>query len=355
MNKFWIGLLCGITLCFSTAAIASNAIQGVLFPSKITIHNGSQVKELSTSTGMTVISYKNQTFIPLRSFTEATGSIVNFQPATKENGNLNQIEVFGPTTLAGLNLKSKDGSVTLGNLNIDSRDSGSIKVTGGTVKINQDISGKQIVLEAIGPDGSIRGKSEFVYIDNENINPPKLGEIRLFKTLLSYAGSDATFRASVQNIENVKLNSKQDLNQSGITKPFYGMLVPPSGDVYSIAERPVLPFNFTLMNTSDASIEVDKVPLSLTVYKGNSIDSINPIVYEYKLPPLTGKLAPREQFEISIPWYLSDKNGSIQPGNYVVSLKLPKQIQYQKDGTVTKQVWDVTLQYGSDFGMNIKK
>ncbi len=150
-------------LCFSTAALASNAIQGILYPSKITIHNGAQVKELSTTKDTVVINYKGQTYIPLRLFSDSMGSVVNFQPASTANDNLNQIQVFSQSSITGLNINSNEGYVSVGNLLTDENDKGVVE--GGLIKINKDISGKQIVMEAVGPDGKVVGASQYFYVD----------------------------------------------------------------------------------------------------------------------------------------------------------------------------------------------
>lgn len=358
MRKFWIGLICGIMLCFFTAAIASNAIQGTLYPSEITIHNGTQVKELSTAKGTVVINYKNQTYIPLRLFSESMGSLVNFQPASTTNGNLNQIQIFSQSTLAGLNISSIDGYVSAGNLLIDDNNKGLVE--GGTIKINKDISGKQIILEAIGPDGAVVGASEYFYIDNENINPPKPGDLRSFKTLLAfgYNSSDVTYRLKVQNFVNVKPNPLGELNERDkeyLTYPLYGVMVPPtgSGDGYRIADRAIMPFSFTLTNISKDDIVLDEVPLSFIVYKINPDGTNWKVVTPYKLPPIKGRLASNEAFEVHIPWYMKDKNGSVKPGDYLVSLVLPKQIQLLNEATGKKQAWNVELRYGNEFGITM--
>jgi hypothetical protein len=356
MKKFWFGMICGITLCFSTAALASKAIQGILYPSKITIHNGTQVKELSTTNGTVVINYKNQTYIPLRIFSESTGSIVNFQPASKANsGDLNEIEVFSQSSLTGLNINSNEDYVTVGNLSTDDKDKEVIR--GGTIKINKDISGKQIVMEAVGPDGAVRGTSEYFYIDKENIDPSKPGDVRSFKTLLAFShDSDVTYRIKVQNFVNVKSDPMLDLNQLDLTHPLFGVMVPPAGpgDGYRIVDQAIMPFSFTLTNTSTDSIVLDEVPLSLIVYKSNPDGTNRKMVTQYKLRPLKGKLASREGFELHIPWYMKDKNGSVKPGDYVISLVLPKQIQFLNESTGKKQAWDVKLRYGTDFSITMK-
>jgi hypothetical protein len=351
MKKFIVGLLCGIVLCFCTAAVASNSIQAVLFPSKITIHNGTQIKELNSSNGTVVLNYKNQTYIPLRAFSEAMGSLVNYNVATKSNGNLNQIEIFSQSTLAGLNIKSNDGYVTIGNMVVEDKDTGSTRVKVGTIKVNKDLSGKQIDLEAVGEDGTVRGVSEFFYIDNENIEKPKAGDIKSFQTELSFGGpaKSITFRVSVHDIVYKQTNNDLDFGYPVVTKPFYGYMAPTFFNDDHNHDKAIIPYKFSLLNTSGDTLVLDNVPLNFFVYKTKLDGTDKKLIYQHSLPPLQGKLAPREGFNINIPWYQNDKNGPVLPGKYLVTLEIPKQIQYLNERTGIKQPWDVDLQYGTNF------
>ncbi|MBD3918080.1 hypothetical protein H8B09_04900 [Paenibacillus sp. PR3] len=346
MRKFWVGLLCGVVLSFSIAAAAPDTIQGILYPSKITIHDGNKVKEISTSTGATVISFNNQAYIPLRLFAEATGSVVTFKAASGQSDKLNQIEVFGSSTLDGMNITSSDGSVSLGNIVSKGDNKALIE---GTVKINKDIRGKEIVIQAISKDRPTQ-TSEYVYINDEEINPPRPGDIRSFKALLAHDG-DVTYRVLVQPIVHVTTNTQLDLNNPAVEKPIYSFIVP-SGDEFQFAERPVIPFNFSLMNTGTTTVDISAVTMTLNVYKKDSSNAANiKALYTYRIPPMAGKLAPRELFEINIPWFLHNDSG--KPGTYIVELDMPKQIQFQEEGKTTKQTWNVKLQYGSRFEVTL--
>lgn len=92
MKKFVTGLLCGAVLSVSTAAFASDSIQAILFPSKVTF----QVKDTSTvlDTSMDpVINYNNKAYIPLRAFSEAIGAHVGFVGASDATNNQNLITI----------------------------------------------------------------------------------------------------------------------------------------------------------------------------------------------------------------------------------------------------------------------
>jgi hypothetical protein len=359
MKKFWLGLACGVVLCVSTAAITSKSIQGTLFPSKITIMNGAQVKELSTDSGTTVINYKDQTYIPLRLFSNAMGADVTFQPATSESDKLNRIQIISKSSQAGLDIKSNDGYASAGHLIMDEADKGVVK--GGIIRINKDLSGKRVVLEAVGANGSVIGTSEYFYIDDENLLPPKPGDVRTFKTVLGFAyDSSVTFRLKVQNVISVKDNPLgedfPEREQEYLTYPLYGVMVPPSGfgDGSRVTDHPVMNFKFTLTNLEKSTVVVDETPLAFAVYSANADGTNRKLISQTKLPPLKGKLAPDEAFDVSLPWYMKGKDGLVKPGHYVVELQLPKQIQVLNEGTGNKQQWNVSLRYGNMFGVELK-
>lgn len=353
MRNLIVGLICGIILTFGTAAVASNSVQAILFPSKITIHVGDQVKELNTSSGTTVLNYKNHVYIPLRTFSETMDSHVNYSEATIGNGNLNQIEIFSQSSLTGLNILSEDNSVALGNL-ISESSPGHTRITGGMIKINKELKGKQIVLEVLDENGKVKGSSDYFYIDGENIKAPSVGDIKSFRTELNFDHNAASYKVIVHDIISKKKNDDLDLRYPSITKPLFGNFVPPPFLDEQVSKFAVIPYKFTLLNTSENTLHLDDIPLALIVNKGNPDGSAKKIVYQLELPSIKGTLAPLESFEINIPWYQYDQNGKVQPGLYFVTVEIPNKIQFLNEGTGTKEFWDVKLQYGTTFQVEIK-
>ncbi|TNJ62241.1 hypothetical protein FE784_31650 [Paenibacillus hemerocallicola] len=97
MKKWMIGVGSGIVLFVSTAAAlpsnASNAIYGVLFPSTVTIHSGSETKMIDGTGHNEILNYNNKAYIPLRSFAEAMESRVDYQPPSDYTG-MHKIDIF---------------------------------------------------------------------------------------------------------------------------------------------------------------------------------------------------------------------------------------------------------------------
>jgi hypothetical protein len=100
VKKWVIGVVSGIVLIVSivsTAVVfpsnASNAIYGVLFPSTVTIHNGSESKVIDGTGDNGILNYNNKAYIPLRTFAEAMESRVDYQPPSDYTG-VHKIDIY---------------------------------------------------------------------------------------------------------------------------------------------------------------------------------------------------------------------------------------------------------------------
>ncbi|MGK9250230.1 stalk domain-containing protein [Paenibacillus humicus] len=94
MKKFVMGLFCGAVLSMSTVAFASDSIQAILFPSKITFQVKGNQAVLDTSEN-SVLNYNDKTYIPLRAFAEAMGANVDFVAESEATNHLNLITISG--------------------------------------------------------------------------------------------------------------------------------------------------------------------------------------------------------------------------------------------------------------------
>lgn len=98
VKKWIIGVVSGVALMVATAAVlpsnASNAIYGVLFPSTVTIHKGSESKVIDGTGGENgILNYNNKAYIPLRTFAEAMDSRVDYQPPA-DYTEVHKIDIF---------------------------------------------------------------------------------------------------------------------------------------------------------------------------------------------------------------------------------------------------------------------
>lgn len=92
MKKFVAGLICGAALSMTTVAVASDTIQAILFPSKITFEMKGNQAILDTDENP-VLNYNDKTYIPLRAFAEAMGANVDFVAGSEATGGLHLIKV----------------------------------------------------------------------------------------------------------------------------------------------------------------------------------------------------------------------------------------------------------------------
>jgi hypothetical protein len=109
LKKFFIGLICGVTITASTAVYASDTIKTYLFPVKYVINGES--KEMDSE--YTTLNYKSHTYVPIRYLAENMGATVRF------NNDKQQVSIDYETS-DGLNLKDGwDGDfITAGNLRL---------------------------------------------------------------------------------------------------------------------------------------------------------------------------------------------------------------------------------------------
>jgi hypothetical protein len=111
MKKFLLGLTTGVILAGSTAVYASNSIQALLFPAKVTFHVNGEIKELDGDQ-TSILNYNNKTYIPLRTFAESMGSRVDYSDISGPKvdvylGSSNEQETTQPTNDSETELNGK--------------------------------------------------------------------------------------------------------------------------------------------------------------------------------------------------------------------------------------------------------
>lgn len=353
MKKYIIGFLSGTVLSLTTVAFASGVIQVSLFPSKVKFHVNNTVKEID---GLDILNYNNRIYIPLRSFSETIGSSVNFQPASKDTENVNLIDIYSSGSsgnadhsdqIQTFSWKDPNGYVSVGDLNVTEESPYGNTVTSGTIQINKDLTGKRIDMELYDKTGEGISCSEFVYIDNQDIQPPQPGDIRSFKTDMSFdkgreiGSCKITVSNILKPIENEYINK-----QNG--DPIAILFSPPSAysfDTHSIAIGDIHVSTLQLYNSSENTITVDPINFEFAVYKVDDEDTFSASgepVYTYKLPVISGPILSKAGYEVKIPWNQRGLDGNmISEGKYVVELKLtPHLIQYTNEGSKDIQFFD---------------
>ncbi|MEI7028165.1 stalk domain-containing protein [Paenibacillus sp. y28] len=77
MKKRWFvsGVMAGILVSCAAAASASEAVQAIIFPMKVSVNQAEQ--RLPEGTG--ILNYNNKTYVPLRFFAESLGAAVDYR------------------------------------------------------------------------------------------------------------------------------------------------------------------------------------------------------------------------------------------------------------------------------------
>jgi hypothetical protein len=360
MKKFIIGLICGSVLSISTVVFASDSIQAVLFPSKVSFHVNNVVKEIDGTGDNAILNYKNKSYIPLRTFSEAMGATVTYEAASSATGNLNKIDIYSTsatTSSNDLTLKDPDGYVNIGDLNTTKNQNGSNVISSGTIQVNKDLTGKKIDIDVLDKAGNQIAETDYVYIINEDISPPKVGDIRPFQTNAVYDAIDnggvevGSYRVSVHDI--LKPVSNPDIDkQNG--DPLAIMFTPPSQFSGVIPIGKIAPFSIDVYNTSENNLTVKPFDLEFDVYTLDSQNKLGKLVYNYKLPTITGLIASKSGYHVTIPWNQRGTDGKfIALGNYQVQIKTPTTIDYSIEGSSDIKTYNVYLR-SSQFGVQFK-
>jgi hypothetical protein len=340
MKKYIIGFVCGTILSMSTVAFASDSIKAFLFPSKVMFHSNNYIKEID---GSDVLNYKNRAYVPLRSFAEGMGATVNYQASI----NLNSIDIFSSTvpTNNGLTLKDPDGYVSIGNLDVVSNGKYYNQITSGSIQINKDLNGKVIELDVLNKQGQIIGTSDYVFILNQDIDQPKPGDIRQFKTNINFdANQEISYRVSVHDILKPVHNQTIDPKNGD---PIAVMFAPPFNFSGKLSIGNINSFTVDVFNTSDTDITVQPINLEFDVYTTDAQDNKKSLVYSYKLPTISGTLASKSGYREVTPWNQRGSNGQyLTPGNYIVELKMPSNINYTLKGSNDVKTYEVYSQSG---------
>src|SRR5690606_19876130 len=113
-----VGVAVGIGLSACTVVVASESIQALIFPSKVSFHLNGVTKELSLPEDTPILNVNNKTYIPLRQFAQSMGAMVGYQAPTDSNGNQAVIDLYSYSD-KDFTKHDPDGYISLGQLKIE--------------------------------------------------------------------------------------------------------------------------------------------------------------------------------------------------------------------------------------------
>ncbi|MBP1991764.1 stalk domain-containing protein [Paenibacillus eucommiae] len=336
--NFLTGLIVGVGITASSAAIASNGIQAVLFPSKVVFHINGAEKELDTTGEEPIINYNNKTYIPLRLFAETTGSTVTYQAPTEASENKSIIHIFEKDP-DQLTLQDSEGyvSITHAKSSIDQNWGG----LSGVIKINKDMTGKAIEITALNKTNQVIGTAGLTIEGPAQLS---VGDVRRFG-----AGYGVTLAQNEEAVTyQIKVRDTWALtNNSDLA--FVGSLVEDVGIAFDGGlvdfEKNGFIFKVRFLNVYEQSITIHPFQSELQILKLNGTKE--QLVDRYPLAALEGMIPAKSEYEAWLPaWHFKNKSGKpISPGKYVLRLIAPESLNYTIKGsdevktisTLTKQ------------------
>lgn len=234
-----------------------------------------------------------------------------------------------------------DGFVTLSDLKVEkSAIHGSMRIKSGVVQINKDIAGKSIQILAIGQDGKTLGSSSYVFIADQDIDPPNPGDIRSFETDISI--NDKVAGYSVVIGEQFRHIRYDDYIRTMYGEPISLSFGPPSGFSGKLSIGDFHPFTVSLYNTSQKTLTVEPIEMEFNVYRSNEQNERLDLVYSYKLPVISGTVDTKSGYSLTIPWKQSGGNGQLLPvGRYILQLSRPDTISFTWEGEMEVQTYTV--------------
>jgi hypothetical protein len=355
MRKYFIGFICGVALSLSTVVLAADTIQVYLFPSRVLFHMNETVKEIDGTGDNGIINYNNKAYIPLRAFTDGMGATITFAPSSSVTSYLNKIDIYSGAANPinkGLTLKDSEGYVTISELKVVPDQNGGNIIKTGTIQINKEITGKTIEICTDDATGTMQILSEFIYILNEDIDKPKPGDIRPFKT--NAAIGDRKLESLRIVVHDALKQYPHEKNGTVSGDPVAVIFGPPSGFNGTLPLGEISPFSISVLNTSSDNIIIQPYDLTFEVYKTEANYQMNELVYSYKMPKSNGTLGHDSGYNVMIPWNQRGLDGKfITAGKYAVRLKAPSSIQYFIEGSNDIKTYPLYLR-SSGFNVEFK-
>lgn len=351
MNKFFLGLVCGIILAVSTTVVASS-IQAVLFPTVLHFHVNGELKQVDGTGDNIVLSYNNKAYIPLRLFAENSGATVDYRSKSDSDGEKSQIDVYLAEDQLFTN-HDPQGYISIGN--IQTHFSSDQSFVSGLLKINKSFDSRKISLDIKTNDNEYR--TDYFAISNPENQELQAGDVRAFTAYLS---SSKALSDADQTIQSISVQSEEyDWEESQIEHrpggtfvqtPFnvsFGVRSSPvekrdgTNLIYSIGDP--INYRFAVGTTEDQPLFLRK-PLAFSL----EIVDVNrqKVIWSGSTKALQPMEFPSwQKYETLIfSWNQRDSNGNpVPPGNYMARVVGDAAIQYSEEPTSPIQTQEIDI------------
>lgn len=335
MKKFIAGFVFGIILTVPLATSASSEIKAYLFPSRVLLHAENTIQEIDVSAEK-VINYNNRLYVDLHTLVESLGGTVSLKAPSLKTGQLNQIDIYSAAgdILSHLTMQDPDGYVSIGELESFKSANGTSVLTSGIIKVNKDLSGKDVSIVAYDGNGQYVGSTAYISLLNEDIDKPQVGDIRPFKTFFACdSGVSLVFKVQVHDVLKPVHNEDIDVRYGSPVGVLFG---PAAG--FEVGQpqsvEGISPFTVEVYNTSNQNININPVKIEFEVYKLDSDNQPGEIVYSRTLPTISGPISKNSGFHIAVSWLQRGMDSRIiSPGKYRICIKVPEPVIYYLEGS----------------------
>jgi flagellar hook assembly protein FlgD len=336
VKKYIVGFIIGVGVSASTAVIASNSVQTVLFPTLIKFHVNGKLTEVDG--GNSVLNYNNQAYIPLRMFSENIGATVDYRSSSSIDPQKHQIDIYHEDDQ---NFKTHDpeGYLSIGNTTLDV---GTSEITAnGILRVNKGLDASRKI-ELIIKTKDNQYTTSYFHISNPQNMPLQPGDIREFTAYLT--PSTPQINPS-QSIESVTIMSDEVAwvegtiegrpGGIGVRTPFnvnfgidYSPLLISDGSASISKMGDSIPFRFSIGTTEDSPMLLRKtLDFQLEIINADT----KQVVWSHRTPSLPTMTFPSwEKNEVlRFAWDQRDNDGkSVPPGNYLLRVIGSTSIHY---------------------------
>ncbi|MFD0587898.1 hypothetical protein ACFQZE_07770 [Paenibacillus sp. GCM10027627] len=322
MKKFALGLVCGIAIILITAAAVPGEIKAKLTPVFVKFHLGGKESSIS-SDGTSILNYKGQLYVPLRSFASEMGASVHY--TAPSNGDKAQVDVYYADD-RDFTVKDEQGNVRVGHLDVKFAYTQDVPTIRGMLKVDKAIpKDKDVVISILDGDGNVLGTSSSLKPVNSShgsLAQLKPGSIIRFYTFFPAMETPEKYSLKVEVVKRADWTYDQGSIDSVNTGAggFNGFPLAPHVDLpYHLGSEFKLgsstPISASIINLGPKDTVVITKPFSLKVEISNSARKV---IRTLATKPFTGEVLWKQgRVTTTVPWDHKDSAGKlVKKGEY---------------------------------------
>jgi hypothetical protein len=323
-RSFIVGLAVGIGLSASTVVLASESIQALIFPSKVSFHVNGATKELNLPEDTPILNVNNKTYIPLRQFAQSMGARVEYQAPSDSNGNQAVIDLYSYSD-KDFTMHDQEGYISLGQLKMEGN------TVSGILRINKAFSGKSVQFEAFDRQNNSIAFSDHLMVGDSSFHSLASslseGDVRHFS--VSFMTKEVPVDSFQVNLrDGWGLFTHEGFHDGFLSHMLGFVFAPPSFDNGNKTMTPYLEFK----SMSEKAITFLN-PVSIEYQILRLDGDQEQVLFRYSLPDLEGVPA-MSWYKAYLPsWDLRDPSGKpAAPGKYAVQIIPTESLSFKNQG-----------------------